>query len=39
MHCSIAENLREFKEFTVRIATLQAPEHGLTVAVLAETEF
>jgi trehalose utilization protein len=37
MHAPIAEGLRG-AGFTVRIATLDEPEHGLTDAVLAETD-
>lgn len=38
MHAVIADGLRESPEFQVRTATLQEPEHGLTEALLAETD-
>jgi trehalose utilization protein len=38
MHTCIADGLRESPEFLVRTATLQEPDHGLTEAVLAETD-
>ncbi len=38
MHNAIAEGLKEYPGFTVRTATLDEPEHGLTEAVLAETD-
>ncbi|MCL5995201.1 MAG: ThuA domain-containing protein [Chloroflexi bacterium] len=38
MHETIADGLRAFPEFTVRTATLDEPEHGLTKDVLANTD-
>jgi trehalose utilization protein len=38
MHETIAEGLREVTGLEVRTATLQEPEHGLTEAVLSETD-
>lgn len=38
IHGAIAEGLREHAGFAVRTATLDEPEHGLTAAVLAETD-
>src|SRR3954471_17089126 len=38
MHGCIADALREDPELVVRTATLQEPEHGLTEAVLADTD-
>jgi trehalose utilization protein len=38
IHSVIASGLREFGYSTVRTATLDDPEHGLTDAVLAETD-
>ena len=38
MHAAIAEGLRQFAEFEVRIATLDDPEHGLTAEVLDSTD-
>jgi trehalose utilization protein len=38
MHEAIADGLREDSALTVRTATLDQPEHGLTEAVLAETD-
>jgi trehalose utilization protein len=39
IHAAIADGLRESGEdFEVRTATLDEPEHGLTAAVLAETD-
>ncbi len=38
MHSAIAASLRTDAELTVRTATLDQPEHGLTEAVLAETD-
>ena len=38
IHGAIADFLGAFDEFSVRTATLQDPEHGLTESVLAETD-
>ncbi len=38
LHAVIAAGLREWPEFEVRTATLDEPEHGLTEAVLANTD-
>ncbi len=38
MHEAIAEGLRAYPEFTVRTATLDEPEHGLTKEVLDQTD-
>jgi trehalose utilization protein len=38
MHTTIAAALAEDAEIRTRTATLQEPEHGLTEAVLAETD-
>ena len=38
IHGAIAEGLREHDDLRVRTATLDEPEHGLTEAVLAETD-
>lgn len=38
IHEAIASGLREDPDFAVRTATLDEPEHGLTDAVLAETD-
>ncbi len=38
MHEAIAAGLRQFDGFDVKTATLDEPEHGLTEAVLAETD-
>jgi trehalose utilization protein len=38
MHEAIAEGLRAYPEFTVRTATLDEPEHGLTREVLDHTD-
>ncbi|MDX1992022.1 MAG: ThuA domain-containing protein [bacterium] len=38
MHSAIASGLRSYPGLTVRTATLDEPEHGLTDAVLAETD-
>jgi len=38
LHETIAEGLRESSEIEARTATLEQPEHGLTDAVLAETD-
>ncbi|MCW8132886.1 MAG: ThuA domain-containing protein [Planctomycetota bacterium] len=38
MHEAIADGLREAGGFAVKTATLDEPEHGLTDAVLAETD-
>jgi trehalose utilization protein len=38
LHETIAEGLRESNEIEARTATLDQPEHGLTDAVLAETD-
>jgi trehalose utilization protein len=38
MHAVIASNLKAQPRFEVRTATLDDPEHGLTEAVLAETD-
>ena len=38
MHACIAKGLAEDQELKVRTATLQEPEHGLTKAVLDETD-
>ena len=38
MHGAIADHLGKDAEFEVRAATLDEPEHGLTNAVLAETD-
>jgi len=38
IHGAIAEGLKESKEFNVRTATLEEPEHGLTEEVLASTD-
>lgn len=39
MHAPIVEGLRrELRDVSVRVATLEEPEHGLTDAVLAETD-
>jgi len=38
MHEAIAEGLRKTGDFTVRTATLDEPEHGLTAEVLANTD-
>lgn len=38
MHEAIAEYLRRQESFSVRTATLDEPEHGLSEAVLAETD-
>lgn len=38
MHEAIAEGLRKAGDFTVRTATLDEPEHGLTAEVLANTD-
>ncbi|MGI8643619.1 MAG: ThuA domain-containing protein [Thermomicrobiales bacterium] len=38
IHEAIAEGLREHNDFEVRTATLDEPDHGLTDAVLAETD-
>src|SRR5687768_9435035 len=38
MHEAIAQGLRETDEFSVRTATLDEPEHGLTQQVLDETD-
>src|SRR5574337_2080450 len=38
MHVTIADALRQQPDFSVRTATLDEPEHGLTEAVLADTD-
>ncbi|HEU4327864.1 MAG TPA: ThuA domain-containing protein [Roseiflexaceae bacterium] len=38
LHEAIAEGLREERDFEVRTATLDEPEHGLTDAVLEQTD-
>ena len=38
IHGAIAAGLREHPDFVVRTATLDEPDHGLTEAVLAETD-
>jgi trehalose utilization protein len=38
LHAAIAEGLCQDADFVVRTATLDEPEHGLTEAVLAETD-
>jgi trehalose utilization protein len=38
MHACIAQGLAESQEFSVRTATLQQPDHGLTDDVLAATD-
>lgn len=38
IHAAIAEGLSEHADFTVRTATLDEPEHGLTDEVLASTD-
>lgn len=38
MHEAIADGLREYPGFVVKTATLDAPEHGLTKEVLAQTD-
>ena len=38
IHAAIAAGLREHDDLEVRTATLDEPEHGLTEAVLAETD-
>ena len=38
LHAPIAEYLRRSEGMTVRVATLDEPEHGLTEAVLADTD-
>ncbi|CAN5722117.1 hypothetical protein BH20VER1_BH20VER1_25460 [soil metagenome] len=38
MHNTIAEALREDRKLEVRTATLQQPQHGLTKAVLEDTD-
>lgn len=38
IHGAIAAHLRKQSDMTVRTATLEQPEHGLTEAVLAETD-
>ncbi len=38
MHTTIAEGINEKREFDVRTATLEQPQHGLTKAVLDETD-
>ena len=38
IHAAIAAGLREHDDLEVRMATLDEPEHGLTEAVLAETD-
>ncbi|MCL4504616.1 MAG: ThuA domain-containing protein [Chloroflexi bacterium] len=38
MHEAIAEGLRAYPEFSVRTATLDEPEHGLTQEVLDKTD-
>ena len=38
IHEAIAEGLRQHPDFQVRTATLDEPEHGLTEAVLKETD-
>jgi len=38
IHAAIAAGLREHAEFTVRTATLDEPEHGLTEDVLSATD-
>lgn len=38
MHGAIAAHLRKSEDLTVRLATLDEPEHGLTEKVLAETD-
>src|SRR5207248_10553927 len=38
MHRAIAEGINERREFEVRTATLQQPQHGLTKRVLEETD-
>lgn len=38
MHVTIAEGLQAYSEFSVRTATLDEPEHGLTDAVLNSTD-
>src|SRR3712207_955943 len=38
MHTTIAEAIGENRQFDVRTATLQEPQHGLTKATLEETD-
>src|SRR5258708_9981066 len=38
MHVTIANGLRKDPEFVVRTATLDEPDHGLTDAVLKDTD-
>ena len=38
IHMAIADGLRDEPGITVRTATLDEPEHGLTEAVLAQTD-
>lgn len=38
LHAPIADHLRHSEGMTVRVATLDEPEHGLTNAVLADTD-
>lgn len=38
MHTTIAEGINEKREFDVQTATLQQPQHGLTKAILEQTD-